>query len=277
MPRQNSLIKISGKMGDLIHYYRKDKKGRKDYLVRRAPLTVNQTPATKRAAIDFGTASKSSSLIRNALHEYTQLCYDNTLHYRLNEKMGEVVRADINHPSGQRVLTAANLKSLQGFRFNNAAGIQYNPVIEQNDTNNIHISFPDTFSNKSNTTHTTIRAIALFVNVGKNTTQKVESNTVVLKQGEKAAPLIMNINRRNLTLIILEIQSWYEVNGQLYLSQNSKVHALDIIAVLAPVEAPKEPKRKYLNKAPHFWVPYAAPAKQDQIMIPANYISLPEG
>jgi hypothetical protein len=48
---------------------------------------VKQTPATKRAATDFGTASKSSSLLRKALHQYTGFCYDNSLHFRLNTTM----------------------------------------------------------------------------------------------------------------------------------------------------------------------------------------------
>jgi hypothetical protein len=277
MPRQMSIIPLSGRMGDVVYYYRKNRKNQKKYLARRAPATVTQTPATKRAAADFGIASKSSGLIRRAMHEYTQLCPDHSLHYNLNKKMGEILRADVNHPLGQRVFTAANLQSLQHFRFNSEAGIQYTTLIENNAPGDINISFPDGFSNKSNTTHITIKAIALLVNFAKNTTQQVESNTVVIKRGEKAAALTLNINRRNLTLIILEIQSCYEVNGRLYASQNSKAHALDVIEVLAPVEAPREPKIKYRNKAPHFWVPYAAPATPALIITHVNYISLPEG
>lgn len=273
MPTQNSIIKVSGRMGNVVHYYRKDRKDRKNYLTRRAPATVNQTPATKRAAADFGTASKHSGLIRNALHEYTQYCYDNSLHYRLNETLGEMLRADVDHPLGQRVLTAANMQSLKHFRFNSAATLQSNAVIEQNGS--INISFPDTFSNKGNTTHMKVKAIALLVNFAKGTTQRVESNTVLIKRGEKCAPLTMNINRRNLTLILLEIQSFYEVNGHLHISQNKKENVLDVIDVLSPIETTEEPKRRYANKAPHFWVPYAAPAKR--VIIPVDYISLPEG
>jgi len=272
MPFQTSIIKISGRMGDHIYFCRKGRKNKKQYLIRRAPATVRQTAATQKAAIDFGTASKSSSLIRNALHEYI---HDNQLHYHLNKKMGEIVRADVNHPSGQRVLTAENMQSLKGFRFNSEANIQYTPVIGNTDTGDINISFPDGFHNKSNATHLTIRAIALSLNIVKNSTQQVESNTVVIKRGEKCTPLAMKINRRNTTLIILQIQSFYEVNGQLHASQNKQWNTLDVIAVLPPVEEPVERKRKYQNKAPHFWLPYATPAKRPALTI--NYISLPEG
>jgi hypothetical protein len=277
MPFQNSMIKVSGRMGDHIYFCRKGRKNKKQHLIRRAPATVRQTAATQKAAIDFGTASKGSSLIRNALHEYTRLCYDNQLHYHLNKKMGEIVRADVNHPSGQRVITAVNMQSLQGFRFNGEANIQYTPVMENTDTGDINISFPDNFHHKSNTTHITVKAIALSVNIAKNIAQQVESNTVVIKRGEKCAPLAMKINRRNTTLIILEIQSFYEVNGQLHASQNRQYHALDVIAVLPPLEQPVAQKRTYRNQAPHFWLPYAAPARPALIITPVYYNSLPEG
>jgi hypothetical protein len=263
-------------MKDLIYYYRKDRKNRKVYHIRQAPKTVTQTPATKRAATDFGTASKSSRLIRNALHDHTRLCYDNRLHERLNSKMAEILRADV-----QRGITADNMQSLQHFQFNDAANIHQllksSPVIEKDDTGHINISLPGAFSNKSNTTHITIKAIALSVNFAKGTTRKLESNIVVIKRGEKFAPVTMTINYRDLTLIILEIQSFYEINGQLYASQNMKAHALDVISVLAPVEKPLEKKRKYRNKAPKFWLPYIAPATPALVIIPVNCNSLPEG
>lgn len=159
--------------------------------------------------------------------------------------------------------------SLQGFRFNSAANIQCNTVINQNDKGDITISFPDGVNNKSNTTYTSFRAIGLSLNLTTNSAQKVESNRVIIKPGDKHPPeLTMNINRRNVTLIILEIQSCYEVNGQLYSAQTKQGNALDIIAVLTPVAAAKE--NKYRNKLPHFWLPYATPPKRSLVMIPAS-------
>jgi hypothetical protein len=258
-------------MGDDIYYFRKDIKSRRHYYIRQAPKTVNQTPATQRAATDFGTASKSSCLLRNAFHKQ---CYDNTLHYRLNKKMRGILSADVSQHSGQRVFTAANMQGLKHFRFNGTTGIQSNPVFEINNTGNINISVPATFRRNSNTTHISVKAIALSVNLQKNTTRQLESDTVLIKRGEKSASVTMNINRRNLTLIILEIQSFYEVNGQLYVSQNKQEHALDIIEILPPIEAQKE--RKYRNKAPHFWQPYHTPVKSLSIMVPVNCSSPPE-
>lgn len=285
MPSQNSPFPISGRMGNHIYYYRKDRKNRKHYFIRQAPGIVKQTPATKRAAADFGTASKSSSLLRKALRQYTQLCYDNSLHFRLNKKMGEILRADVNHPAGQRTLIAANMQSLRHFQFNNATSIDQllksSPVIEKSDTGDISISFPGTFNHSShalrNTTHIAIKAIGLSVNFARGTTQQLESNTAVIKRGEKYAPVTLNMNSKDIALILLEVQSYYEVNGQLHLSQNRQGHALDVMAVLPPVEKPVARKRKYRNKAPRFWIPFATPARCSLMIMPVNAASLPEG
>jgi hypothetical protein len=74
----------------------------------------------------------------------------------------------------------------------------------------------------------------------------------------------------------LEVQSFFEVNGQLHPSQNKKAHALDVIAVMSPQEQPKEVKKKYHNKAPRLWTipPYPTPVKMVRCVV---YNSLPEG
>lgn len=201
--------------------------------------------------------------------------------------MGEILRADVNHPSGQRALIAANMQSLRYFQFNRDASIpqllKSTPVIEKSDIGDINISFFGTFNHSShalrNTTHIAIKAIGLSVNFALGTTRQQESNTVVIKRGEKHTPvtLTMNMNSKNITLMLLEVQSFYEVNGQLHLSQNRQGHALDVMAVFPPVEKPVELKRKYRNKAPRFWVPSATPVGGAVMIIPVNANSLPEG
>jgi len=278
MAKQVSIFRISGRLGNQVYYYRKDKKNRKQYLVRRAPETVKQSAATKKAATDFGIASKSSALIRNALHEHTQHCYDNTLHYRLNAIMGKILRAD-----GSRILTAANMQSLKNFQFNKGASIdqllKVTPVIEKDDQDDLSISFPGTFRNNRNTTHLSIKAIGLSVNFTKHTTQQVLSETVIIRRGEMHSPVTLKLNKnnRNSTLILLEVQSFYEVNGQLLPSQNKAAYALDVIAVIPAQEQPKEVKKEYRNKAPRLWTipPYPAPVKMIRPVVVYN--SLPEG
>jgi hypothetical protein len=276
MAKQEGSITLSGRLGNKVYYYRRDKKNRKQYKARLAPENVKQTTATKRASTDFGDASHSSSLIRNALGKST---HDSTAHYRLNKLMAQALRAD-----NRRIFTAPNLQSLKNFQFNEATSIhqllKVTPVIEKNDQGGLNISFPGTFTNSSkalkNTTHISIKAIGLSVNFGKHSAQQVTSEAVIIKRGEKYAPIKLNINNRNITFILLEVQSFYEVNGQLHLSQNMIAHALDIMDIMPPQEQPKEVKKQYSNKAPRLWAipPFLLSAS---ISKPIIYNSLPEG
>jgi hypothetical protein len=286
MPKQKSIITLSGRLGSLVFYYRKDKKNRKQYLVRRAPEAVKQTTATQRAATDFGSASKSSRLIRSALREYSQQCYDNTLHYRLNAVMGKILRADGSHPAGRRMLKPDNMQLLKNFQFNSRTSIHHllkvTPVVERNDQGELNISFPGTFTHShhalSNTTHLSIKAIGLSVDFTKHTTREVLGETIVIKRGAKYSPVTLQVNKhsRNITIILLEVQSFYQVNGCLHLSQNKTALALDIIAVIPAQEQPKKVEKKYRNKVPRIWTipPYTAPIRMIRSVV---YNSLPGG
>jgi hypothetical protein len=106
----------------------------------------------------------------------------------------------------------------------------------------------------------------------------VVSEAIIIKRGEKYAPITikLDMNSKNMTLILLEVQSFYEVNGHLLPSQNKTAHALDVIAVIPAQEQPEEEKREYRNKAPRLWTipPYPVPVK---MIRPVVYNSLPEG
>jgi hypothetical protein len=284
MARQSTILKFSGKLGDQVGY----RKG-KHYFMRKAPTVVKQTTATKEAAADFGTASKASRIIRHALQENRQHCYDPSLNIRLNKVLGEIVRADTAHPAGQRIITADNMQHLQGFQFNENARLgQFltdAPMIEMADNHSINISLPEILSKHTKAlrgiTHFSIRAIALSVNFAAETTRQVISDTILIKRHKEPLPaqLTLHLNREHGTLIILEIQSFYEVNGQLYLSQDKQLHAMDVIAVLPPIEQLQEIKRVYRNKAPRLWgVPLPLPtARRAGVMLGISFPSFPEG
>ena len=274
MAIQESLFKFSGKLGNVIGY-----RNKKNYLLRSASAVVKQTHATKKAAKDFGTASKAGRLIRHALSEYLQHCYDSSLTNRLNKKLGEIVRADDSHKPGMRVPLAANMQSLSNFQFNSKANMLQlltgTPVIENND-GNISISFPERINNK---THIAIKAIALSVNFEQQTTRQLASETIIIKSGKNQSvpTLTLYPGTKELTFIMLEIQSCYEVNNQLLPSLNKKGAVLDIIAVLPPVEEEQTEtvKIKYSNTAPVLRIipSYIQPARRTR----NAFYALPEG
>ena len=237
MGKQEGLYKFTGQLKGIIGY-----KSKKDYLVRSAPANVRQSAATKRAARDFGTASKAGKLIRHGL----QIPYNTKSTNRLNKALGEIVRADDLHMAGQRAVRATNIQSLNGFQFNKTMNISKfinsNPVIDLAD--NISISFPETTTGNK---LMAIRAIALSVNFAQQTTRLLTSDTVILKRGEEPPALTLNPNRKDITFIMLEIKAYYEVNGRLYECQGEKSYALDIIAVLPPIKKTEKTKDSIPN------------------------------
>jgi hypothetical protein len=284
MARQTCILQYSGKLGNQIGY----RKG-KHCFIRQAPAVVRQTTATKKAAADFGTASKGSRVIRHALQESLQHCYDPSLNIRLNKALGEIVRADVQHAAGQRIITADNMQHLQGFQFNEHAGLgQFltdAPMLEMADNHSVSISLPEILLRHTKAlrgvTHLSIRAIALSVNFAAETTRQAISDTIFIKRDNAPLPasLTLDINREHSALIMLEIQSFYEVNGQLYPTQSKQLHALDVIAVLPPIAQQQEIKRVYRNKAPRLWgIPLPSPTvRRAGVILPIAFPSLPEG
>ncbi len=267
MGKQTGILPISGKIGDKIYYARKNKHGKTNYFVRNAPDEVRQTAATQSAAVDFGTASHCAKLMRDALREYT-LYYDSgTLINSLNKAMGEVVWADIGHRPGHKRIEGKNMHLLEGFNFNNEANIDRllnaTPVIG-NSNNQITVSLPEISFSRSkalnSVTHLSIKAIALSVNFANHTSTHIASEAVLIRRNEKRqVTFTLNTCNKDITCILLQVQSYYEVNGELHISQNKSASALDIISVIPPVTSAKKKVKKLKTKLPGFW---CAPAIQ---------------
>ncbi|SDF67837.1 hypothetical protein [Chitinophaga filiformis] len=263
MARQKGFLPLSGKLGDKIYYFRKDKRGRINYFVRQAPDEVKQTTATKRTASDFGTASRCAKVMRHALKEYTQLYDSGTLINSLNKVMGEVVRADDNHTPGQRQVLAQHMHLLEGFCFNHETNIERlvntRPVITRQE-NRVTVSLPEIVFSKrkafNGITHLGIRAIALSVDFAGLTCQQTASEAVIIQRDERrGVTFTLNASSGDITCILLQVQAYYEVNGELCLSQSNMASALDVISVQAPVVVVKKERRrkKLRNKMPAFW------------------------
>ncbi|SHN40458.1 hypothetical protein [Chitinophaga sp. CF418] len=213
MPRQNSIIPLSGRLADLVYYYRKDKKGRKNYYVRQAPEVVHQSAATKKTASDFGTASKASRLIRQALKPYTSKYKDESLHYRLNTVLADILRLDTARPAGEKRLLPENMSALTGFRFNSEARVPKMDCVDIKKGENISVNIPGT--NKD----ITAKVIALSVNFEEGNIQLRVSEAVTIKE----TTTIIIERASNLTILLLEVQQ-----------------SLDIISVLEPTPIPTQ-------------------------------------
>lgn len=270
MARQKGIILYSGKLIDQVGYYRKNKKGQKEWWTRRAPEHVRQTAATRSAAIDFGTASKCSRLVRHALRPWLQYYGYHFDHNRLNKAFIDVVNADKDHKTGFKVPSHHNMQSLCGFHFNSIKAthecLPGSPTVTTENNNTTTVLLPPVhIGNKQaykGITHITVKAIALSVNFSHNNTILNTSETVVINRSDKPQAITLTLpSHKEQTLVMLEIQCGYEINGRIEISANAQTTAMDIIAVL-PATAQKKTKIIYRNKTPqlNFIPPYCVPA-----------------
>ena len=257
MARQQGVLSFTGPLGDMVGYRRNGK-----YLLRKRPLFVRQSPATKLAAKDFGTASKGAALLRHALYAELHRHYDSELITRLNKTLADAMRKDKYYAVGERRLNVSNMQAFRGFRFNEVRGherlLSSAPLIRE-DVNGIHVDLSEcaVYPPKS-VTHVTIKAIVVSVNFERSAVQVSASETVTIKKGKPLAVATLSIPpvqdpcaaRKGMRIVLLEVQPYIQVNGALAASGNRQGYALDVVSVLPPAEQMVKVKRAYKNKAP---------------------------
>lgn len=101
MAKQTGILPFTGKLGNLIGYRRNG-----SYFVRSMPEEVRQTTATRQSSRNFGIASRTGKLIRQAITPQLSIGRDGTLVNRLN-----------------KALIQGRLQQLEGFRFNRHTGV----------------------------------------------------------------------------------------------------------------------------------------------------------
>ncbi|SDG90357.1 hypothetical protein [Chitinophaga filiformis] len=275
MSKQNSIIPLSGKLRDMVGYYRRNKKGKKEWWWRRAPQNVQQTAPTKRAATDFGTASRCSRLVRHALRPWLRYYGYHFDHNRLNKAFINIIKADTDHNTGFKVLTHHNMQSLRGFNFNSDKTIHEfltsPPLITSGQDNTTTILLPGIHLSNTKTnkgiTHVTVKAIALPFDHRQDAITPVASETITIKRKDihQAITLTLPASKEQ-TIILLEIQCGYEINNTIEISANKQTAAMDVIAVL-PAVKPKKIRRIFRNKTPQLYIipPCCQPVKNHQL------------
>lgn len=120
MAKQDSLILMTGTIGDLSFY-----KTRDGYFVRRKTCLsgerVKRDPAfsrTRQNAAEFGRAARAGKLLRTAFEPLMEFASDARVTSRLAGALVKVIRADMTHPAGQRTIIARHTTLLEDFNFN---------------------------------------------------------------------------------------------------------------------------------------------------------------
>ncbi|MCY1535200.1 hypothetical protein D9M68_705940 [compost metagenome] len=114
MARQEGIISLSGKVGDLIFSNRKGKRHAKA----RSTKPMNQTAATKRSSVDFGEASKIGARMRRAFAPLINEYGDTTVISRFTKHILKVFKTIPASSVGQKSLGQGNVGIFRDFQFN---------------------------------------------------------------------------------------------------------------------------------------------------------------
>jgi hypothetical protein len=228
MAKQTGLFRFTGKLDNVIGYRRNGK-----HCVRSMPETVRQTPATRRAARNFGIASRKGRLIRRAITPYLGR-YDGTTVNRLNKALVQL-------PNQQ-------LQGLEGFRFNRHTGLDkllpLLPVV----TANGQVKIPaQELPHFPRATHREICLIAARVNFAERRIEDVQAvmEIISLKEDFNGLQLeLPEVAGKGTLILTVQVQACDSTNGRIQPLHDRRYMAADIIAVIPPRPHGKE-RRKH--------------------------------
>lgn len=234
MASQDGIFAFKGKLDEVIGYNRKGKR-----CYRRLPKHVRRSIATQLAASDFGTASKAGKLIRLGIKQALDIRTDYLLTNRLNKSLLEVLYAG-RQQRGNRSIQREQLPMITGFQFNPTTSLKRllasTPKVVPDEKGNLRIVLPElTIPRNAKATHVEIKAIAAGVNFNEGSYQQAVSDKVLidLRKPITAKELVLPFTAgKDETVVVLQVRAFTEMDGKLYLVDNLKYFAADIIDVI---------------------------------------------
>lgn len=227
MGKQRSIIRLSGRMGNVIGYERNG-----GFFFRSAPEHVNQTLSTRRASKRFGRYSRKGKVIRHAFYPALDVRCDTTHINRLNKLLIEA---------------NGDLMAIKGFRFNEAAGIDrfFSRKPYLSSTGILQIPAQEICRHKG-ITALAVKVIAVRTDFG--TQQVTGTDTVDLmidtRQPFAGAAIPLYVPGKGTLMLTLQVTGILKDVP----SANRQYLAADIIAVVPP---PRPKRKKMLTDPQH--------------------------
>jgi hypothetical protein len=139
MARQIADLPVTGSIGDVTYYKSKNGKfARRKAQVDKNRFATNPKLAKLRAhTVDFGHAIKTGNLIRVAFRNMLKDAKQSNTSTKLTGVMFRILKADITHPRGQRLVSAGDLSLLNRYEFNETIKVSksiytpFNPTIDR--------------------------------------------------------------------------------------------------------------------------------------------------
>ena len=250
MAKQEGLIKLKGRVGDLSFYKTKDghlarMKGGVD------AARIQSDPAferTRENGAEFGRAGKSGKLLRDSLRSFIKNGSDSRMTSRLTAEMVRVIKADAVSIRGQRNVLDGELELLEGFEFNNEAKLgtsyfkQVTSTIDRAEgkgevsfgmiTPRLDFGYPE------GATHVRLVSGVATVDFEAETFElsvAAPSQLSVLSEVATAQEVVLSSSFKKAEtkplFLVLGVEFYQEVNGELYSLKNGQYNSVTLVKV----------------------------------------------
>jgi hypothetical protein len=118
MARQNNLLRLSGSVGEMVHYERNGQ-----FFTRTKPVKVNQSENSRKASVEFGRASAAASMLMKGFHPLLKIVPHTSAYHRLTSAFYQMMHRNTSKAIGKRMITEGDPSPLHQFRFNDACSI----------------------------------------------------------------------------------------------------------------------------------------------------------
>lgn len=248
MARQSGLIKLNGTIGGITFYKSQDGHLAREKGGVEASRIANDPnfQRTRENGAEFGAAGKAGKLLRTAFRTILQNSADNRMVGRLTSEMVKVIQADLTNPRVQRNVIDGEAELLEGFEFNikgklgNALYAPYTATINRTagtlEATLASFIPANMIAAPSGTTHFKIESAGAEVDFTNETFVVDENASAVMPWDATATAAItltntVTANSTNPLFLVLGIEFYQEVNGQMYPLKNGVFNPLAIVKV----------------------------------------------
>ena len=247
MAIQTGQIRFTGRIGDLIGYYRNGV-----HCLRSRPTKVHQTKATRQAAQQFGIASRKGKLIRQVFAPHLQGRKDGGWVNRLN-----------------KTLIESGLEGLQGYRFNLQTGIDtFFSKFTIDNNNLLQIPAQELPALPCKATHLEVKLIAASINfnTGRVISSVSQSRFLDLEQAFEGIQFDAIAPTQGTLILALQVNAF---QGNLPLL-DKRYLATDLVAIQLPAKqtvSKKQRKQARINYQAKTWKLQSRQRWQSEIAI----------
>lgn len=248
MAKQKGILKLEGTIGDITFYKSQD-----GYLAReKGGVSAERIASdpnfqrTRENGSEFGAAGKAGKVLRNSLRVLLQTSSDNRMVSRLTKSMVKVVQADTTSTRGKRNVIDGEAELLDGFEFNingklgNTLFAPYTKTIDRT-AGTLSVSVPsfaatDMIAAPGGTTHYKIVSSGIEVDFENEVfVSDTKESSVLAWDGSATSVIALNnavtANSTHPLFLILGVEFYQEVNGDMYPLKNGAYNALAIVKV----------------------------------------------